>query len=289
MRKLEKHKRILILHMLVEGMSMRATSRVVGCSINTVVKLLHDAGHACARYHDQTVRNLKCKFVQCDEIWAFCYAKNKTIEAMKDEDLPDTFAGDVWTWTALDPLSKLMISYEVGDRSGDTAWCFIADLRKRLNINKRGKVHLTTDGHTAYFDVIRDIFAGKVDYMQVLKFFDEVEGTAGQWKRPMLGDPDFANASVSFIERQNLNIRMGNRRFTRLTNAFSKRIEKHLLMLHVYFVYYNFIREHMTLETAPAVEAGLINRPHTMEWMIDLIDSHAPKPNRPKRYKKKLL
>ena len=205
---------------------------------------------------------------------------------MKDEDLPDTFAGDVWTWTALDSTSKLMISYEVGDRSGDTAWDFIADLKKRLKIGS-GKVHLTTDGHLAYFDVIRDIFAGKVDYMQVLKYFDEVEGTAGQWKRPMLGNPNFSKASVSFVERQNLNIRMGNRRFTRMTNAFSKRVEKHLLMLHLYFVYYNFIRVHMTLETTPAVKIGIANMPHDFHWLIDMIDSHALKPKRPRRYNKK--
>ena len=285
MRKLEKHKRILILHMLVEGMSMQATKRVVGCSFNTVAKLLRDAGEACRIYHDQTVQRVKTNFVQCDEIWSFCYAKEKTLGMMEEQ--PNVYAGDVWTWTAIDPHTKLMIPYEVGDRSGDTAWTFIANLRKRLLIRSNGKIHLTTDGHTAYFDVIRDIFAGKVHYAQVLKYFDEVEGTAGQWRRAMLGNPDLDNATTNHAERQNLNIRMGNRRFTRLTNAFSKRVEKHLLMLHLYFVYYNFIREHMTLETAPAVEAGLINRPHTFDWLVDLIDSHAPKPKRPKRYNKK--
>ena len=173
----------------------------------------------------------------------------------------------------------------VGDRSGYTAIAFISNLRKRLIVGSRRKVHLVTDGHTAYFDVIKDVFEDKVHYSQLIKFYDEKTGEVGQWKRAMLGKPNLDETSTSLIERQNLNIRMQNRRFTRKTNAHSKRAEKHFLMLHLYFAYYNFMRVHMTLETAPAVEAGLIDRQFDFDWLIELIDSNAPKPKRPKRYK----
>ena len=260
---------------------MRATSRVVGCSITTVAKLLRDAGIACGKYHDETVRKVKTRNLQLDEIWAFCYAKQKTTE---QDGFDVKGAGDVWTWTAIDSDTKLIISYVVGDRSADTAAEFISDLDKR--ILKNPKPQITTDGFKSYIETIKDILWGKAHYAQLLKIYDEDEGVLTQWKRPIMGKPKMDKIGTSFVERQNLNIRMGNRRFTRLTNAFSKRVLNHLCMLHIYFVYYNFVRVHLTLETTPAVKAGIADKKRDMEWMIDIVDAMESKPKRPKRYKK---
>lgn len=291
MNKLPLHKRTMILSMLVEGMSMRAISRTVGVSINTVTKLMVEAGEACAAYHDETVRNVTASKVQCDEIWSFCYAKAKNVPAAK---AAPQGAGDVWTWTALDSDSKMILSYEVGDRSGATAIEFMDDLRKRL----ANRVQLTTDGHKAYLEAIEGAFGGDVDYAQLVKLYGDDPQRAperkyspsvckGARKDVIEGNPDKAAISTSHVERQNLTMRMGMRRFTRLTNGFSKKLENHLHMLSLYFVHYNFCRMHKTLRMSPAMAAGVSDTLHDFEWICGLIDARAAKPNRPATYRKK--
>ena len=290
MNKLPTDKRVQILEMLVEGMSMRAASRVAKVSINTVTKLMVEAGEACATYHDEAVRDVEARKVQCDEIWAFCYAKDKNVARAKSAPRG---AGDVWTWTALDSDSKMILSYEVGDRSGATAIEFMDDLRGRL----ANRVQLTTDGHKAYLEAVEGAFGGDVDYAQLIKLYGEPTGQKGHErkyspsectgtrKRRVEGNPDPAAVSTSYVERQNLTMRMGMRRFTRLTNAFSKKLENHLLMLSLYFVHYNFVRIHKTLKCTPAMAAGVADTLRDMEWIASLIDARAAKPNRPASYR----
>ena len=291
MNKLTNSKRAQILEMLVEGMSMRAASRVAKVSINTVTKLMVEAGEACAAYHDEAVRDVEARKVQCDEIWAFCYAKDKNVARAK---AAPRGAGDVWTWTAIDSDSKMILSYEVGDRSGATAIEFMDDLRGRL----ANRVQLTTDGHKAYLEAVEGAFGGDVDYAQLIKLYGDSTGhkghekkyspaeCTGTKKRDVEGSPDAAHVSTSYVERQNLTMRMGMRRFTRLTNAFSKKIENHLLMLSLYFVHYNFVRIHSSLRMTPAMAAGVSETLHDMEWIVGLIDARAAKPNRPATYNK---
>lgn len=282
----------MILNMLVEGMSMRSISRTVGVSINTVSKLLVEAGEACAAYHDETVRNVTAHRVQCDEIWSFVYAKDKNVKYAKAA--PEG-AGDVWTWTALDSDSKMILAYEVGDRSGATAIEFMDDLRTRI----ANRVQLTTDGHRAYLEAVEGAFGGDVDFAQLVKLYgDSVEGKraerkyspaecTGTKKRVVEGNPDLAAVSTSHVERQNLTMRMGMRRFTRLTNAFSKKLENHLHMLSLYFVHYNFVRIHKSLKVTPAMAAGVSDTLHDMEWIVGLIDARAPAPKKRGPYKKR--
>ncbi len=290
MNKLSNSKRTQILELLVEGMSMRAASRVTKVSINTVTKLMVEAGEACAAYHDKTVRNVTAQRVQCDEVWAFCYAKEKNVARARSAPRG---AGDVWTWTALDSDSKMILSYEVGDRSGATAIEFMDDLRGRL----ANRVQLTTDGYKAYLEAVEGALGGDVDYAQLIKLYGEPTGQKGHErkyspsectgtrKRRVEGNPDPAHVSTSYVERQNLSMRMGMPRFTRLTNAFSKKIENHLLMLSLYFVHYNFVRIHKTLKCTPAMASGVSETLHDMEWIVGLIDARAAKPNRPATYK----
>ena len=286
MNKLPTDKGVQILNMLVEGMSMRAASRIAGVSINTVTKLMVESGEVCAAYHDETVRNVTAQRVQCDEIWAFCYAKDKNVPRAK---AAPQGAGDVWTWTAIESASKMILSYEVGDRSGATAIEFMDDLRSRL----ANRVQLTTDGHKAYLEAVEG-----ADYAQLIKLYGDSTGQKGHEKkyspaectgtkkRRVEGNPDIEHVSTSYVERQNLTMRMGMRRFTRLTNAFSKKLENHLLMLSLYFVHYNFVRIHSTLKCTPAMAAGVSDTLHDMEWIVGLIDARAAKPNRPATYKK---
>lgn len=292
MNKLPLHKRIMILSMLVEGMSMRSISRTVGVSINTVTKLLVEAGEACAAYHDETVRNVKAEQVQCDEIWSFCYAKDKNVQTAKAA--PDG-AGDVWTWTAIDRDSKMILAFEVGDRSAETAREFMFDLAERLT----NRVQLTTDGHGAYLKAVGDAFAADIDYAMLVKLYGDPTGQKGHErkyspaectgakKEPVFGKPDPAMISTSHVERQNLSMRMGMRRFTRLTNGFSKKLENHLHMLSLYFVHYNFVRIHKSLKCTPAMAAGVSKELHDMEWLVSLIDAAAPKPGPRGPYRKK--
>ena len=281
MNRLSTQKRIQILDMLVEGMSMRSVSRVVGVSINTVSKLLVDAGRACALYHDEHVRGVEANHIQCDEIWSFCYCKQKTVEK---QNVSQYGAGDVWTWTGMDRDSKLMISYVVGDRTGVTGCAFMNDLSSRLS----GRVQLITDGHRPYLEAVEEAFGCDVDFAQLVKVFNEETDRKESVKRVISGNPVEADISTSIVERQNLNMRMGMRRFTRKTNAFSKKLENHFYMLSLYFVYYNFIREHLSLETTPAVKAGLCEGAKEMRWVVEMVDERQPKPNRPKKYRKRI-
>lgn len=291
MNKLAIETRVQILSMLVEGSSMRSISRITGVSINTVTKLLEDAGRACAAYHDAAVVDVKARRVQCDEIWSFCYAKEKNVAAAKAA--PDG-AGDVWTWTAIDAESKLIVAYEVGDRSAATAIEFMDDLSKRL----ASRVQLTTDGHKAYLEAVEGAFGADVDYAMLVKLYGEPTGQKGHerkyspaectgalYKR-IEGSPDLAHVSTSYVERQNLTMRMGMRRFTRLTNGFSKKLENHLHMLSLYFVHYNFCRVHKTLRMAPAMASGVSDTLRDIEWIVGLIDARAPKPGPRGSYKK---
>jgi len=281
----------MIINLLVEGMSMRAISRTVGVSINTVTKLLIEAGEACADYHNENVRNVKASNVQCDEIWSFCYAKKKNVASAK---AAPEFAGDVWTWTALDADSKLIVSYLVGGRDSEYALEFMDDVKSRL----ANRVQLTTDGHRAYLLAVEEAFGADVDYAQLIKLYGSApESAKGRYspaectgikKNRIEGNPDEKLVSTSYVERQNLTMRMSMRRFTRLTNGFSKKIDNHIHMLSLYFVHYNFCRIHKTLKVTPAMEAGLTKTLHDAEWIVGLMDARAPKPKKRGPYKKRI-
>lgn len=290
MNKLPLQKRTQILSMLVEGSSMRSISRVVGVSINTVTKMLVDAGEACGAYHDEHVRNVESRRVQCDEIWSFCYAKQKNVAKAK---AAPQVAGDVWTWTALDADSKLIVSYLVGGRDSEYAIEFMDDVAGRL----ANRVQMTTDGHKAYLEAVEGAFGGDVDYAQLVKLYGSApEAKKGRYspaectgirKMRIEGNPAKEDVSTSYVERQNLTMRMSMRRFTRLTNGFSKKLENHIHMLALYFLHYNFCRQHKSLEgLSPAMAAGIDKELHDMEWIVGLIDARAPKPGPRGPYKK---
>lgn len=289
MNKLSREKRIQILALLVEGMSMRAIARVADVSFNTVKKLMIDAGKACAAHHDQAIRNVPAKRVQCDEIWAFVYAKQKNVE--KAKAAPEG-AGDVWTWTALDSDSKLLISYDMGSRDAGTAWDFMHDLKDRI----ASRVQLTTDGLSAYLEAVEGAFGAGIDYAMLVKIYGEAEKEErrryspakcmASEKRRITGDPDPAAISTSHVERHNLSIRMSLRRFTRLTNAFSKKAENHYWLFALYATHYNFVKVHGKLRVTPAMEVGLTETLHDMGWLVDLVDATLPKPKRPATYRK---
>lgn len=273
MNRLDIQKRAQILQMMVEGVSIRAISRMTGASKNTIVKLLVDVGSACSAYHDKHVRNLNCRRIQCDEIWSFCYAKAKNVATAKKT--PVAGAGDVWTWTSLDADSKLICNWIVGGRDADYAIALMDDLRSCLT----NRVQLTTDGHKAYLEAVEGAFGGDIDYAMLVKLYgDAPEGQkryspaecVGCRKTPVEGKPDKAHVSTSFVERQNLTMRMSMRRFTRLTNAFSKKLENHEHALAIYFMYYNFARIHQTLRVTPAMEAGISDQVWTLEEIAGL-------------------
>lgn len=260
MNRLPVSKRAQILGLLVEGMSLRSASRIADVSINTVYKLLIDAGQACMAHHDAAVRNVRATQVQCDEMWAFCYAKEKNVaEAVAAPEV----AGDIWTWTALDRDSKLMLSWRVGDRSADTAYGFMRDLRSRL----ANRVELVVDGFGVYPEVVWNVFGEDVDFVPLKKVYGEPRETERRSR---------AGVSTSHMERANLTVRMGNRRYTRHTNAFSKKIENHRHMLAVFFTHYNWVRIHSSLRVTPAMEAGLTETLHDMEWVVELVNSFEP-------------
>jgi IS1 family transposase len=278
MNKIPLQTRVQILSMLCEGSSMRSVSRVTGVSINTVSKLLIDAGLACAAFHDRTVRGVSAKAVQCDEIWSFAYAKQKNVKFAKAA--PEE-AGDVWTWTAIDADSKLIVSWHVGDRSQHTGISFMSDLKARL----ANRVQLTTDGHRAYLKAVKEVDFD-ADYAMLNKIFANDYAGAGRYSPPkcigsvkqvIQGNPDMDLVNTSYAERQNLTMRMSMRRFTRLTNAFSKKFENHCHALSLYFVFYNFCRVHKTLGATPAMAAGLIDRVMKMTDVVALIDAAAAK------------
>ena len=269
MNRLPTEKRAQILGLLVEGMSMRAVTRITGVSINTVTKLLVDVGAACSAYQDQALRNLPCKRLQCDEIWAFCYAKQKNVAPAMQGILGH---GDVYTWTALCADTKLVPSFLVGKRDADYAKAFMGDLASRL----ASRVQLTTDGHKAYLSAVEEAFGADIDYAMLVKTYGAPESHADQRRYSpaectgtiigtVTGKPDEKHINTSFVERQNLTMRMSMRRFTRLTNGFSKKIEnlEHAVALH--FMHYNFGRIHKTLRVTPAMEAGVSDHPWSLE------------------------
>ena len=291
MNKLPLAKRTQILAMLCEGSSMRSISRIADVSINTVSKLLAEAGEAALTLHHETVRNVKASRIQCDEIWSFCYAKAKNVPTAKAA--PEG-AGDVWTWTALDPDSKLMVSYFVGDRGAESAMYLMDDLRFRL----AERVQLTTDGHRPYLEAVEAAFGNNVDFAQLVKLYSEHGGLTperryspgyctGALKRRVEGNPDPAHVSTSNVERMNLSIRMQNRRFTRLTNAFSKKLDNHVHALALYFCFYNFCRIHKSLRVTPAMAAGITDRLWSLEDIVAKIDEMAPAPKPRGPYKKR--
>jgi len=292
MNKLPLQTRVQILTMLCEGSSMRSISRIADVSINTVSKLLVDAGKFCADLHDREVRNVTSNRVQCDEIWSFTGAKQKNVAGMKK---PVDGAGDTWTWTALDADSKLIVSWLVGGRDGEYALAFMQDVQDRL----ANRVQLTTDGHRAYLNAVEETFGADVDYAQLVKIYGEApEGAKGRYspaectgarKDRIEGKPDMAHVSTSYVERQNLTMRMHMRRFTRLTNGFSKKFENHVHMVALYTVWYNFIRIHKTLKMSPAMAAGVSKTLWSMSDLCELMDAVAPKPGPRGPYKKKAV
>ena len=257
---------------------MRSISRVCDVSINTVSKMLVDAGQVCAAYHDQYVRGLTCKRVQCDEIWSFCYSKDKNVKAAKAA--PEG-AGNVWTWTALDADTKLICTWAVGGRDAESARNIMEDLQSRV----KTRMQITTDGLRLYLDAVQEAFgADGIDFAQLIKIFGQPEGKGndrryspaecvGTKKIAVDGNPDIKHVSTSYVERQNLNMRMGMRRFTRLTNAFSKKLENHCHALALYFMFYNFARIHKTLKVTPAMAAGVTDKLWSMEDIVALIDA----------------
>ena len=289
MNKLPLAKRVQILAMLCEGSSMRSISRVADVSINTVSKLLVEAGEACLAIHDETVRGVKASCIQCDEIWSFCHAKQKNVATAKAA--PEG-SGDVWTWTALDADTKLIVSFYVGDRSGESAMTLMDDLRGRL----ANRVQLTTDGHKAYLEAVEGAFGADVDFAQLVKLYGTTITAPGRYspaecigarKLRVEGNPDIAHVSTSYVERQNLTMRMSMRRFTRLTNAFSKKLDNHIHALALYFAFYNFCRIHKTLRMSPAMAAGITNTLWSLEDIVAKIDAMAPAPKGRGPYKKR--
>ena len=283
MNKLPVAKRATIITLLVEGMSLRAISRITGASINTISKLLVDAGNACAAYHDEHVRELTCKRVQADEIWAFCYSKQKNVP----EGKRGTFGyGDVWTYTGICADTKLLASWRVGPRDVGTATDFMQDLAGRLS----NRIQLTTDGHRMYLTAVEDAFAHEIDYAMLQKVYGpdpepqrrySPAKCNGTKRMRVQGDPDPEHINTSYVERHNLSMRMHMRRFTRLTNAFSKKVENHVHHIALYTVFYNFCRIHKTLRVSPAMEAGVSKTLRDAEWIVGLVDAAAPKPKKP--------
>ena len=274
MNKLDATKRAQTLQMMAEGISLRAMTRLTGISRTTLIKLLEDAGQAFSEYMDRTLVNLNCRRIQVDEVWAFCYAKQKNVPTAK---AAPAGAGDIWTWVGLDADTKLAVSFYVGNRDGEAALEFVTDLAGRL----ANRVQLTSDGHRAYLEAVEEAFGSDVDYAQLVKIYGATpEGQrryspavcTGAVKHRVEGNPDPKHVSTSFVERQNLNIRMGNRRMTRLTNGFRKKAENHAHMMAIYFMHYNFVRIHQTLKVTPAMAAGVTSKLWEMSDMVKVLE-----------------
>jgi len=276
MNRLDTAARAQIVRCLVDGNSLRATSRITGASKNTITKLLCDLGAACRAHHDAAVRGVKSQRVQADEIWSFVYGKDKNLS---DEQKATGELGSMWTWTAIDADSKLVISYLIGQRDAGYAWEFMQDVKSRLS----NRVQLTTDGHKPYLSAVADAFGDDVDYAMLIKEYGDVDPGAGRYSpakccgitlSPVCGAPEQEHVSTSYVERQNLTMRMAMRRFTRLTNGFSKKLSnlEHAVSLH--FAYYNFCRVHQTLRVTPAMAAGLADH----AWSIDELIALLPEP-----------
>src|SRR5258708_7165782 len=277
MNKLPLEKRVQILSMLCEGSSMRSISRVCDVSINTVTKLLVDAGLACAAFHNEKVRGVIAKRIQCDEIWAFTHCKQKRVATAKAAPVG---AGDTWTWTGICAESKLIVSWLVGGRDSGYAIEFMDDLRSRL----ANRVQLTTDGHRAYLEAVEGAFGADVDYAQLVKLYGEApESMKGRYspaectgtvKTRIEGNPDPKHVSTSYVERQNLTMRMSMRRFTRMTNAHSKKFANHCHALAIYFVWYNWARINSAVRMSPAMAAGLTDKLMDMADIVRIVDAY---------------
>src|SRR4051794_22486291 len=274
MNKLPLAKRVQILSMLCEGSSMRSISRVADVSINTVYKMLIDAGEACFAYQDQALCNLSCKRLQLDEAWSFVYTKQRNV--MLAKKAPEN-AGDVWTWVAICADTKLIPSWRVGDCSGATAIEFVCDLSRRL----ANRVQVTSDGHRAYLEAVEAGFGADVDYAQLIKLYGEVPHPAGRYSPAQIqgsktycctGKPDPRHISTSFVERQNLTMRMSMRRFTRLTNGFSKKADNHAYSVAIHFMHYDFVRIHQSLRITPAMAAGVTTKLWSLTDMVRVIE-----------------
>jgi IS1 family transposase len=278
MNMLAAERRAQVVAALVEENSIRSVSRMTGVARNTVMSLLVQVGAACAEYQDKALRNLPCKRVQCDEIWSFCYGKDKNLP----EDKKGVFGyGSVWTWTALDADTKLICSWMVGNRDSLAAREFIQDLASRLD----NRIQLTTDGHKAYLEAVDEAFGFNIDYAMLIKIYGEdLQGDTryspaectGAKVQEITGNPSRKHVSTSYVERQNLTMRMHMRRFTRLTNGFSKKIENHVAAISLHFMYYSFVRIHQTLRVTPAMAAGVTDR----VWdIVDVVRSLDEKPD----------
>jgi len=276
MNRLSLERRAAVVRCLVEGNSIRSTVRITGAAKNTVTKLLVELGHACWEYQNQTIQGLTSEHVQCDEIWSFVGCKEKKLS---DRRKGEFGVGDVWTWTAMDADSKLMICWQVGERTAREAYDLICDLESRLT----NRVQLTTDGLRLYAMAVEEVFGADIDYAMLVKLYGEDTAWEKRYsppvclaaaKTPITGSPDPKHVSTSYVERQNLTMRMNLRRFTRLTNAFSKKMENHFCAVSLHFMYYNFCRVHQTLKTTPAVAAGVTDHVWTVEEIVGLLGSN---------------
>jgi IS1 family transposase len=274
MNRLPMGKRIQVISALVEGTSINATCRIAGVAKHTVLNLLRDLGCASADYHHRNVRNLRVRRLQCDETWAFVGAKRKNVSPDKEAE----GWGDVWTWIALDADTKLCVTYYVGDRSKHSAYNFMTDAANRIV----GRPQITTDAYRPYLQAIEDAFGTEVDYAQMHKIYGAPTPDESRYSpatcigcemKTVMGDPDPKHVSTSFVERQNLTMRMGMRRFTRLTNGFSKTLENHGHAVALHYMHYNFVRIHKTLRVTPAMEAGIADHPWSVEELVALLDS----------------
>ena len=277
MNRIQLERRVQIAQALCEGNSIRSTARMTGAAINTVVKLLVELGSVCLDYQDEAMRDLPCRRLQCDEIWSFVYSKAKNVP---EEHRGKFGYGDVWTWTAIDAETKLVPVWQVGSRDGEDAYLFMRNLAQRL----RSRVQLTTDGHRAYLDAVEGASGADIDYAMLQKIYSSDPSgqrrysppvCIGTETKPIRGEPDKAHISTSYVERQNLTMRMSMRRFTRLTNAFSKKLENHMHAISLHFMYYNFCRPHKTLSkpyaTSPAMAAGPTNHVWDMRELVGLL------------------
>ena len=290
MNRLPLEKRALILNLLSEGNSLRSTARLVDVSLNTVTKLLVDAGTACREYQNRSLRNLECRRIQLDELWSFVGCKQRNVPEDKRGQLG---TGDVWTWTAICADSKLLLSWLIGGRDADYAMAFVDDVAQRL----KHRVQVTSDAHGPYLTVVDTAFGGQVDYSQLVKLYGQApEGQRrysppviiGTKRRRLIGNPDPAHVSTSFIERANLSIRMMNRRYTRLTNAFSKKLANHEAAFALTAIAYNFTRVHRSLRVSPAMEANVTDHLWSMEELAEMVEITLHKPGKRGPYKKQL-
>ena len=274
MNKLSNERRAQVIGALIEGNSIRSTCRMTGVCKDAVLKLIEDMGAACAEFHDSAVRGVAVRHVQCDEVWSFCYAKAKNVP----EEKKGRGAGDVWTWMAIDADTKLILSYLCGGRDASWACQFMEDLASRVTT----RIQITTDGHRAYAEAVEGAFGMDVDYAMLIKLYGAPTDSPDTRYSPaqcigirtgiVSGSPDPQHISTSYVERQNLNLRMGVRRFTRLTNAFSKKFENHCHMVAIYQAYYNFCRIHQTLRVTPAIEAGIADHVWNLHELVSLLE-----------------